>query len=148
MQHFLKLGKIFFHRAVHFRGRVPTHWLARLEGVGGQRGNISKGQVHLKIPAPTSEFRQYRLRACAHPEADSSVLGGCYGSAFPLLACPLPHPCPHPPDCTPKAGAFEGLPLYGTDAYKKWVRNANHKQATPLYDAHFMTQMLVNNRQG
>ena len=76
MPHLLKFGKIFFHRAVHFRGRVPTHWLARLEGVGGQRGNISKGQVHLKIPAPTSEFREYRLRACAHPEADNSVLGG------------------------------------------------------------------------
>ena len=49
MPHLLKFGKIFFHRAVHFRGRVPTHWLARLEGVGGQRGHISKGPVHLGV---------------------------------------------------------------------------------------------------
>ena len=126
MPHLLKFGKIFFHRAVHFRGRVPTRWRARLEGVGGPRGSISKGQVHLKGPALISEFREYRLRACAHPEANSSVLEGRMA------------------DC----GAFEGYPLYGTDAYKKWIRNANHKVANPLYDAHFMTQMLVNNRQG
>ena len=94
MPHLLNFGKIFFHRAVHFRGRVPTHWRARLEGVGGPRGSISKGQVHLKGPALISEFRKYRLRACAHPEVNNSVLGGPDGWLWGFWRLPtLWHGC-------------------------------------------------------